>query len=144
MYPITNLLIKPEDLLEVEQLRREVYNIENSDISNYLHELKEKTIYAYGTKIDNKIVAGGYFNVSYNILYIKQLFVKQEYQNTGLKLGRNILYYMFNNKYEIEKLTGKTIDSSMIYPTSIKSLKIYRDIGYKNLGDDFSMMIKSI
>jgi hypothetical protein len=144
MYPITNLLTTKEERIEAEKLRREVLHIQNLDEYQYLNELKYKQIHAYGTKINKELVAGCYLSVNYNLLNIQQLFVKEKYQNTGLKLGRKLVIYILNHKEEIEKLTGKKISASIIMPSSNKSFELYKKIGYEPFSEDISMMYKSL
>ena len=144
MEPKISLLTTLEEYIEVEELRREVLDLHNLNTYRYIKDLKENELYSYATRIDNTIVAGCYFSVYYSILNINQLFVKETYQNTGARLGRNILQYLFKNKEEIELLTGKKISLSMIYPTNDKSLALYKKIGYENINNDYSMMLKKI
>ena len=144
MYPITQLLTSKEDLIAVEILRREVFHIQNINEHKYLNYLKYKQLYAYGTKIGNIIVAGCYISVNYSLLNIQQLFVKESYQNTGLKLGRNLVLYILDHKKEVEQLVGKKITTSIIMPTSDKSFELYKKIGYEPFTNDFSMMYKSL
>ncbi len=138
------LLSTLEEYIEVENLRREVLNIYNIDTSRYIEYLKNKELYSYGTIYNDSIVAGCYFSVNYTILNIQQLFVKNEYQNTGAKLGRNLLISILNNKQDIERLTGKKIDTSWIYPANDKAYEIYKKIGYTPLYKEYSMMYKKI
>ena len=139
-----SLLTTMKEFIEIEKLRREVLNIINMDTSKYLEELKNKELYSYATRIDNKMVAGCYFSVNYSILNIHHLFVKEMYQNTGARLGRKLLQYIFDNKHYVEKLTGKYIHLSMIYPIDDKSLALYKKIGYEPIEDDYSLMLKKI
>lgn len=139
-----SLLTNMKEYIEVEKLRREVLNINNMNTSKYIEELKDKELYSYVTRINNEMAAGCYFSVDYSILNIHQLFVKEMYQNTGAKLGRNLLQYIFDNKHSVEKLTGKYIHLSMIYPTNDKSLALYKKIGYKPIEGDYSLMLKKI
>ena len=144
MYPITQLLNSLEDRIAVEKLRREVFNIQTINEYRYLNDLKYKQLYAYGTKINNILVAGCYISVNYNLLNIQQLFVKESFQNTGLKLGRNLLIYILNHKTDIEHLVGKNIKASIIMPASDKSFELYKKIGYEPFSNEFSMMYKSL
>ena len=73
-----------------------------------------------------------------------QLFVKESYQNTGLKLGRNLVLYVLDHKKEVEQLVGKKITASIIMPTSDKSFELYKKIGFEPFTEEFSMMYKSL
>lgn len=140
-----NLLTTLDEYTAVEKLRREVFNINNSEYIRYLNDLINKELYSYATRINNEMVAGCYFSVNYNILNIQQLFVKKSYQKTGANLGRGLVLYMLDNKKDIEKLTGKKIDRSWIYPSSDDAYIIFKKIGYESYGNtNFSMMYKSL
>ena len=140
-----SLLTTLDEYIEIEKLRREVFKIDNSDYKRYLNDLMNKELYSYATRINNEMVAGCYFSVNYNILNIQQLFVKGSYQKTGANLGRGLLLYLFDNKNDIEKLTGKKIAQSWIYPLSDEAYKIFKKIGYESYGNtNSSMMYKSL
>ena len=140
----TVLLANIEEYEEIEELRKEVFNIKASPGTYYLNGLIDNKIKAVAAKKDDKIIAGCYFHSFINSLVIDQVFVKENYQETGLKLGRKLLLDLFNHKKELEKLLNTKLYTTSIEPIDEKAEYIYRKIGYKQGNKFTGIMHKSL
>lgn len=145
-----HLLLEPNDdnILEAEKIRYNSYGKEsppNILDTFYSMNLKSRKLLLFATILGDEIVAACYVSrVGYS-LFIDQLFVKKDYQNTGLKIGRKLLEYINNNKHIVEEqLSFKPLQTSKLIYTSEKSHALYLKIGYKDENKTLSSMIKHI
>ncbi len=138
------LLTTEEEFNKVEQLRKEVFDILPSFGVYYLNGLIENKIKAVATKSNEEIIAACYFHNRSTNLIIDQLFVKEDYQETGLKLGRKLLLDILNNKEKVEKLLNTKLQFSLIEPIDEKAEAIYKKIGYKPSNSILGTMRKTI
>jgi GNAT superfamily N-acetyltransferase len=132
----------------VEKLRYETYNQEipvNILDTFYAQKLKEKNLLLFVTILGTEICAVCYVSrVGYS-LFIDQLFVKKEYQNTGLRIGRSLLEYINTNKKLVEQeLSFKPLRTSKLIYTTEKSHELYLKIGYKDDNNFLNTMKKRI
>ena len=140
----TVLLSNIEEYEKIEELRKEVFDLKSSPGTYYLNGLIDNKIKAVATKKDNEIIAGCYFHSFINSLVIDQVFVKENYQETGLKLGRKLLLELLNHKKELEKILDTELYTTSIEPIDEKAEYIYRKIGYKQGNSFTGMMHKSL
>ena len=95
-----------DNIKSLETIRYRAYGKEyDGEIDNtfYARNLISKKMLLFATFIGEELCAGCYISISQNSLFIEQLFVKPEYQNTGLRIGRNLLEYINFNKDIIAK-----------------------------------------
>ena len=131
-----------KDKEDIELLRKEVFGLKN--VGNYyLNELLNNKIYALSI-IDNNIIAGCYFHRFDNILVIDQVFVKKEYQNSGLRLGRELIKELILNKVGIEYLLGGKLDICKIESQNKKSHDLYIKIGFNESKSDEDILYKRL
>ena len=140
----TSLLSNLEDFYKIEKLRKEVFDIRNTISTYYLNGLVNNKIKAIATKKDDEMIAGCYFHNFSTNLVIDLLFVKEQYQETGLKLGRNLLLDILSNKDRVEKILHTKLSISSIEPLNEKAEALYKKIGYKSKNDILGTMYKAI
>ena len=144
MQTTIELLSTEEEYNKVERLRNRAFNNNQTFSPYYLNGLINNKIKAVATKNNDEIIAGCYFHNWSTNLIIDQLFVKNEYQETGLYLGRKLLLNVLENKEKLEKLFNTNLETSLIEPIDEKAEAIYRKLGYR-FGNRFTgLMRKSI
>ena len=131
----TRIINLPEEISRVESLRAEVFHMNTTGIY-YLNELLSGKEYALVTFNGKEMVAGCYFHRFESILMIDQLFVKEEYQNKGLNLGRNLVEQLVTNKAELEELLGGSLNVCKIDSNNEKAHNIYLDMGFRESKND--------
>ncbi len=131
MQTITELLTDYDDFIEIEKLRREVFDIHFNSGTYYLNNLIYNKKKAIATKKDNEIIAGCYFHSFLSDLVIDVVFVKEEYQGSGLKLGRRLILDILNHKKKIENILHTKLYTSSIDPIDEKAEALYKKIGYR-------------
>lgn len=137
------ILTNESDLLELEKLRSEVLHLEK--ISEYYkNELLSNNTYAIAAYIDNELVGGCYFHQFNQTLMIDQLFVKEKYQNTGLRIGRSMLKELMTNKELLEKLFSEEITVCRIESNNEKAHALYSKMGFRESSNDEDTFYKSI
>ena len=135
-----------EEMKKLENLRYEVLNITQriQEDNFYIREAKNKRIIPFALYYHNDIVAGAYISSINNSIYIDYIFVKDIYQNTGLRLGRTLLEYILNNKEIIEEFFDKEFYYSYLEPIGEKQEKIFEKIGYRKTNSIFGQYKKRI
>lgn len=122
------------NLLKLEKIRLNAYNINTKDLSPketfYYQKLKEKKYLIYTCYLNNKLVGGCYISNSNNSLYIEQLFISKNQQNSKYHLGKNLLKYILTQKKEIEKYFNQTFNYSTL-DSLPKATTLYKSLGYK-------------
>ncbi len=144
METYNKMLSSIEEYEEIENLRKEVFDIKVSTGTYYLNGLIDNKIKAIATSNNNELIAGCYFHSFLNSLVIDLLFVKKNYQEKGLKLGRNLLLDLFNHKKELEKILDARLYTTSIEPIDEKAATIYKKIGYKRGKNITGIMYKSL
>lgn len=140
----TELLTDLDDYQEIDELRKEVFNIKYCSTSYYLNGLINNKLKAIAAKNKEEMIAGCYFhNFSANLV-IDMLFVKEEYQETGLRLGRNLLLEILSNKDKVEKILHSKLNMSTIEPIDDKAAALYKKIGYRRHENALGIMYKAI
>lgn len=140
----TELLTDFDQYNEIDELRKEVFNITNGSGSYYLNGLINNKLKAIAAKNNDEMIAGCYFHNYSSNLIIDMLFVKEEYQETGLKLGRNLVLNLLDNKEQVEKILHSKLTTSSIEPINEKAEALYKKIGYKSRKNSFGVMYKAI
>ena len=140
----TELLTNFDQYSKIDELRKEVFNIKNSSGSYYLNGLINNKIKAIATMDNNEMIAGCYFHNFSTNLVIDLLFVKEQYQETGLKLGRHLLLDILSNKDKIEKILHTKLSISSIEPLDEKAEALYKKIGYRSNNSILGTMYKAI
>ena len=139
------LLNTEEELREIEKLRLAVFGIENIENTYYLSCLLRDKYKACATIIDDEMAAGCYFHRFKNALVIDQLFVKEEYQETGRRLGRNLVEELLREKENLERLLKGQLLISIVEPLDSKKVhSIYEKMGYKDGTIDSMNMYKTL
>lgn len=137
-----------DNINQTEYIRCRAYNREyDGEIENnyYARNILSGQMLIFATYIGEELCAGCYVSASQNSLFIEQLFVKTEYQNTGLKIGRNLLEYINFNKTIIAKhFNKKSFQTSRLIYSSEKSKSIYQKIGYRVTNKTLNIMTKHI
>lgn len=137
------IVINEEDKLELEKLRSEVLHLDKTS-EYYKNELLTNNAYAIAAYIDNELAGGCYFHHLDNTLMIDQLFVKEKYQNTGLRIGRSILTELMTNKEELERLFNEDITVCRIESNNEKAHAIYSKMGFRESNTNKDTFYKSI
>lgn len=121
-----------ENILTLENLRFKAYNIKGGleGPTFYSLGLKEGTMVPFGFYLNDTLIAGCYVSANYGMLYIEQLFVHPQLQNSGLRAGRLLLNYVLLNKKELEDYFKTEFTYSALEPSNEKSQAIYEKIGY--------------
>ncbi len=101
-------------------------------------------IFMFAMYVEDILVAGCYVSDSFDTLFIEQLFVKKEYQETGLYLGRNLLKYVLENRESVERYFHFHPTRSELFFTTDKSKYIYEKMGYKTKKEEIHLMSKSL
>lgn len=121
-------------IYSLEKLRLEANNIDISTFpiqeTYYFSNLKTNTYLIFTTYLENELVAACYIKNTYNSLYIDQLFVKKEYQNSPYHFGSNLLKYILNHKQLIEKYLNTSFTYSYLEPNN-KTKNFYQSLGYQ-------------
>ena len=121
-------------IYSLEKLRLEANNIDISTFpiqeTYYFSNLKSNTYLIFTTYLENELVAACYIKNTYNSLYIDQLFVKKEYQNSPYHFGSNLLKYILNHKQLIEKYLNTSFNYSYLEPNN-NTKNFYQSLGYQ-------------
>ena len=137
-----------ENIITAETLRYNTYNSEvptNILDDYYSKSIQKGTMLLFGTYIGEELCAACYVSVVGYSIFIDQLFVKKDYQNTGLRIGRQLLEYINFNKHIIqEHMQCRALQTSKLIYTSEKSKSLYLKIGYKETNKSLNIMSKHI
>lgn len=137
------LITENEDKMKLESLRNEVFHL-NGISSYYINELLNGKTYAMAAIDNDNMVGGCYFHRFNTILLIDELFVKEDYQNTGLQVGRNLVKELILNKSKIEELLESEITLCKLEASNEKAKALYSKIGFKASKFDDSTFIKAL
>lgn len=123
----------PENIYKLETLRFRAYGMKEKfeGYTFYALGLSEGTMVPFGFFIDGELAAGCYVSSAHGTLYIEQLFVHPNLQNSGLRTGRLLLNYVLVQKEELEKYFGTKFSISALEASSEKSRAIYEKMGYR-------------
>ena len=137
-YHITIIDKKDEEIDEIERIRREAFHLKRSGCNYYKKFIKDGKILSFAlVSDDNQMIGGCYLGSYHNSIYIYYLFMKPEYQKTGLQLGRNLLLSILKHKKRIEELLHQSFEYSSLHPTCKKVHEIYESIGYQEVKNGY-------
>ena len=120
-----------KDILEIEMLRCEAFNIkELVKDSYYYKKIKDGDMVVVKCYLDDKLVGGVYVTNSYSSLFIDQIFIRPKYQRNGLHIGSRLLNYVLENKNIFEDYFNKKFSVSRLENRCQD--EFYNYMGYKN------------
>lgn len=132
--------IKPilEQLYEIERLKHQVFHLKTDDSSiktsyDVFHAVHNQLI-PFGLYLDGSLIGGCYVSCYGDSLFINYLFIKEEYQNSGLRLGRYLLERVLELKPIFEEYFKKEFNVSRLTANNDKSRSIYEKLGYSSEG----------
>ena len=127
-----------ENIFKLETLRFKAYGLDSKmeGLTLYSIRLSEGHMVPYGFYINDQLVAGCYVSADEGTLYIEQLFVHPQLQNSGLRAGRLLLNYVLLNKKELEEYFNTEFACSALEPSTDKARAIYEKMGYEQ-GESF-------
>lgn len=129
-----------KNIIKLEEIRFNAYEINTNDFSPqdsfHTNQLKNNKYLVFGVYLNEKLVGACYISNSYNSLYIEQLFILKEYQNTKYHLGTNLLKYVLDNKKVIEDYYSTKLYFSRLENHN-ESSNLYKNLGYSE--DEFRM-----
>lgn len=134
-----------EEIYKAEYLRFRAYRLPtdlvDGDFSFYHMQIRNGSMIPYVLYIRGRMVAGCYVSNTYNTLFIDQLFVIPELQESGLKLGRLLLKYVLASKDELGQMFQQDLEESALESINEKSTAIYKKEGYEQRGH---LMVKKL
>ncbi len=137
-----------ETVIQMEGIRFNSYGIKEDNwfINNhYQKNILDGKMLVFACKVNDEIKAGCYVSITRrNMLFIEHLFVALDCQETGLRLGRNLLTYVHNHKKNIEEYFSVPIQYSYLEYGSTKAKTIYEKIGYCEFNNTIGCMKKAI
>lgn len=136
-----------EEVLKIELLRHQVFHLKTDSksisLSYSTFHIMHNQLIPYGLYLNNELIAGCYISCLNDSLLIDYLFVKETYQNSGLRIGRLLLTEVLKQKNELEEFFKKSITMTKLTPNNEKSKAIYEKIGY-SYQDNTPFMYKKI
>ena len=122
----------PENIFKLENLRFKAYGMKEKfeGYTFYALGLSESTMIPYGFFINDELVAGCYVSAAHGMLYIEQLFVHPQLQDSGLKTGRLLLNFVLLHKEELEKEFATHFSYSALEASNDKAKALYEKMGY--------------
>ncbi len=122
-----------ENIYKLECLRFKAYNMKEifEGETLYAYTLSSGAMIPFGFFINDNLVAGCYVSTSYGTLFIEQLFVHPQLQNSGLKTGRLLLNFVLANKEEIVQYCNTEFTVSAWEASTDKARGLYEKIGYR-------------
>lgn len=121
-----------DNITLLENIRYNAYGMNPNEFppeqTFYTKELKKNKYLVFGCYLDNQLVGACYISNLYNSLYIEQLFILKEYQNSPYHLGSNLLKFVLTNKKIVEDYFNSKFNFS--YLDNYKGTSNF----YKNLG----------
>ena len=131
------------DISKLEKLRCNAYGMEyNGDNLYYKNKISDGNIVPLGCFYKQELVAGIYISNSLNSLFIEQIFVKREFQNSDLHIGNYLLHYVLKNKHIFEDYFGVKFSYSRLDNRGHESF--YEKLGYVSENNLLDTMKKRI
>ena len=135
------------DIKEIETLRKEAFNIDetklDAGINNfYEKQIEDNKILPIGGYVNDELVAGIYISAALNSLFIEQLFVKKEYRHNGY--GKQIVKFVLDNKHIFEEFFKQEFDFSKAEIRNNDALKLVENLGYSETNDIYGTFRKRI
>lgn len=136
---IKHTLLNTDDdtLIALEKLRAEAFETEpNFRYNWYINSIQSGKCLAFGTYINDELGAGAIIEQSKNILYITLIFTKPKYQNSGLRLSRELLKYIISNKKIIDEYYNSDIAQVELSYMGKKTHDLYIKEGFQEESED--------
>lgn len=121
-----------EEIQEIEILRKKVFHLKQDSINRYEFHINHGIIIPFALYKDEELVAGCYIGDGFDKLYVYFLFVKEEYQHTGLRLGRTLLKYVLDHKELVEERLQTKFTEGALHPSNEKNRELYKRFGFIN------------
>lgn len=138
----TMLSTDDDTLINIEKLRAECFNTEpNFQFNWYINSIQSGRLIPFGTYVDDELAASAFVEYTQEKLHITLIFTKPKFQETGLKLGRQLLKYIISNKKVLEEYFGVEINQIELSYKSEKSHQLYIKEGF--IEDEYDLMCKT-
>ncbi len=134
--------LSEQNILALEKLRFEVYDYKNlnPDKTYFYREMTKGNILPFAAYENGLLIGGCYVSKTFETLFIDQLFIAKDYQNTIEHIGTNLLKYVLANKELCEDFFNTKFNFSYLDSSCSKSF--YENLGYKENNNE--MMSKRI
>lgn len=134
--------LSEQNILALEKLRFEVYDYKNlnPDKTYFYREMINGNILPFAAYENGLLIGGCYVSKTFETLFIDQLFIAKDYQNTPEHIGTNLLKYVLANKELCEDFFNTKFNFSYLDSSCSKSF--YKNLGYKENNNE--MMSKRI
>ena len=134
--------LSEQNILALEKLRFEVYDYKNlnPDKTYFYREMINGNILPFAAYENGLLIGGCYVSKTFETLFIDQLFIAKDYQNTIEHIGTNLLKYVLANKELCEDFFNTKFNFSYLDSSCSKSF--YENLGYKENKNE--MMSKRI
>lgn len=134
--------LSEQNILALEKLRFEVYDYKNlnPDKTYFYREMINGNILPFAAYENGLLIGGCYVSKTFETLFIDQLFIAKDYQNTIEHIGTNLLKYVLANKELCEDFFNTKFNFSYLDNSCSKSF--YENLGYKENNNE--MMSKRI
>jgi len=132
-----------QELDAIEMIRKQAFHLKPTGENHYKKHIREGKMIPFSMeKEDGEMIGGCYLGEYRNSIYVYFLFLKPEYQKSGLQLGRKLLLEVLKHKKEIEEILHQSFDTSSLHPNCDKVKEVYESIGYKE--ESYGYYIKKI
>lgn len=134
--------LSEQNILALEKLRFEVYDYKNlnPDKTYFYREMINGNILPFAAYENGLLIGGCYVSKTFETLFIDQLFIAKDYQDTPEHIGTNLLKYVLANKELCEDFFNTKFNFSYLDSSCSKSF--YENLGYKENKNE--MMSKRI
>ena len=134
--------LSEQNILSLEKLRFEVYDYKNlnPDKTYFFFFLINGNILPFAAYENGLLIGGCYVSKTFETLFIDQLFIAKDYQDTPEHIGTNLLKYVLANKKLCEDFFNTKFNFSYLDNSCSKSF--YENLGYKENNNE--MMSKRI
>ncbi len=128
--------VKPDldELYKIELLRHTVFHLKTDDAhvktSNFIFHVMHNKMIPFTLEVDGELAAGIYVSCINDTLFINSLFVKEEYQNTKMQLGRKLLNSVLELIPIFEEHFGNKIKTIKLIAVKPKARSFYQKVGF--------------
>lgn len=136
-----NEVVNKFELLRLDAYSK-IVSLENIN-KTYEIMISMKRFLVVGLYLDDCLVGGCYVSGLKDYLFIEQLFIKKEFQNSGLKLGRYLLQSILCDKNKLLEFFNKEFSEVKLFKYDDKSDVLYKKIGFIKDGDT-PLLVKKI
>jgi GNAT superfamily N-acetyltransferase len=121
-------------VIDVEILRHQVFHLKTDPEtilnSYHLSKIRLKRTIPFALFINGEMAAGCYITGYGDTLMVDYLFVNKIYRNTGLRLGRVLLSYVFEHKASLEEFFHHQIQKSILTALDSRARHVYEQMGF--------------